>query len=76
MKLSSLFAVLGLALLNSGCGSDFYSYGLKVGSSETVLPQKDGSFIPGDYEFKPVLFISNDKKFTVSIRHPVLPVSN
>ncbi|MEH6478184.1 MAG: hypothetical protein V7727_20995 [Sneathiella sp.] len=76
MKLTSLLAVLGLVLLTSGCGSDFYSYSLKIGSSEVVLPQKDESFITGDYEFKSVLFISSAKKFAVSIRHPVLPVSN
>jgi len=74
MKLLSLLgvAVFGLVLLVAN--SNYYDYGLKVGSSETVLPQTDEFFITGDYEFKSVLFISSDKSLTVSIRHLIHPL--
>ncbi len=61
------------AAILSGCGS-YYHYGLARDTSKVTIKQKDAFFITGDYEFKSILFTSNDGNLTISVQHPLHPI--
>ncbi|MGF1733571.1 hypothetical protein [Photobacterium kasasachensis] len=67
------FVICALPLLLTACGG-YYHYGLKVNTSENVLPQKDSFYITDGYEFKSVLFASGDGNLTILLQHPLHPL--
>ena len=57
----------------SSCGF-YHDYGLKIGSSKSVLHQDNEFYITDDYEFVSVLYRSEDGLLTITLQHPLHPV--
>jgi len=70
---TKVFLIGFLICFISGC-DNYYHYGINSDVVDTSLKQKDPYFITEDYEFKSILFRSNDENLIIYIRHPLHPI--